>query len=204
MKRILFCFLLVSIISCKTGNVYMSAGAPQALAAHTRVAILPFKVNFSEEYKNISQQGNRQGDWQNQERIAGLDLQKSAFTILTKRAAKKAYNFTVVDFLSTNKALEREGIRFSQIAGYDKAKLARIIGVDAVIYGEAQMTMSMRSFAARNGINCELYLYDAMSNELLWKDKIFEDVSRMGDSPQTLANSALRGLINSIPYVRGR
>lgn len=192
-------FLTINLTSCKTNKGFLAENSNSVLEMHRRVAILPFKVTFNEEYKSMSR-GRKQENWQEQERVAGLDLQKSAFGILAKRASKKKWGFTVQDFLTTNKTLQSENIRFSELKSIDKAKLARLLGVDAVIWGEAEMQFSMRNFASRNGMNTQLQLIDADSGGLVWQNQSFQDISNRMDSPQDLAVRAIQNLIAALPY----
>ena len=192
-------WIFVHLSACKNNQGFLAENANSALEMHKRVAILPFKVTFNEEYKAISR-GRGQGNWQEQERIAGLDLQKSAFNILARRAEKKKWGITVQDFLTTNKTLQSENIRFSELKSIDKGKLARLLGVDAVIWGDAEMQFSMRNFAGRNGMNTQLQLIDADSGGLIWQSQSFQDISNRMDSPQDLAVRAVQNLIGALPY----
>ncbi|MCP9768828.1 hypothetical protein EGI22_12955 [Lacihabitans sp. LS3-19] len=199
-KRFIFLGIFVFMVfSCKTNQATISENGNSIVQMHHRVAVLPFKVIFSDEYKAMSR-GRSQGNWPEQERVAGLDLQKQCFGILSKRAEKKHFGFTVQDFLTTNKALQRENIRFSELQSIDKGKLARLLGVDAVIWGETQMQYSMRNFMARNGMNTMMQLWDAETAGLVWQNTTFTDVSNRMDSPQDLASRSVSNLISSLPY----
>lgn len=191
--------IVINITSCKTNQSFLAENAISALQMHKRVAVLPLKVTFNEEYKSISR-GRGQGNWQEQERIAGLDLQKTTFNILARRAEKKKWGITVQDFLTTNRTLQSENIRFSELKSIDKGKLARLLGVDAVIWGETEMQFSMRNFTDRNGMNTQLQLIDADSGGLLWQNQSFQDISNRMDSPQDLAVRAVQNLIGALPY----
>lgn len=193
-------YFATSIIACTTNRGFTSENANSVASSHHRVAILPFKVSFNDDYKAISRGGKSQGNWQEQERVAGLDLQKTAFNILARRAEKKRLGFTVQDFLTTNKTLQSENIRFSELKSIDKGKLARLLGVDAVIWGETEMQFSMRSYTRRNGMNTQLQLIDANSGELVWQNQSFQDISGRMDSPQDLAVRAVQNLIGALPY----
>ena len=191
--------IVIQLSACKSNQSFLAENANSALEMHKRVAILPFKVTFNEEYKALSR-GRGQGNWQEQERIAGLDLQKSAFKALARRAEKKKWGITVQDFLTTNKTLQSENIRFSELKSLDKGKLARLLGVDAVIWGNAEMQFSMRNFASRNGMNTQLQLIDADSGGLVWTSQSFQDINNRMDSPQDLAVRAVQNLVGELPY----
>jgi hypothetical protein len=188
------------VFSCKVNQVVLAEKEQAAVDTHQRVAILPFKVTFSENYKMNSRQSNRSNTWQEQERVAGLDLQKNCFLLLTKRAAKKQFGITIQDFLTTNKTLEKENVGFSQIKNFDKSTLARMLGVDAVIWGETSMELSQSSWAARNGMKSNMQLYDAQSGNMIWQNDVFQDATNRMDSPQDLAGRNVSTLINTLPY----
>ena len=204
MRGLIICISILLFNACSSSKGYLTAGTESLILQHQRIAILPFKVIFSDDYKAISRGGQRQGNWQEQERVAGLDLQKTCFLNLAKHASKKKWGFTVQDFLTTNKTLEREGIRFSQLTEIDKGVLARKLGVDAVIWGSSNMEVNMRSFASRNGINSHMSLYDAESGSLVWKNSVFENANRQFDSPQYLAETSINQLVRSLPYKAAR
>lgn len=202
MKKIIGITLILgwSLFSCQTQQKLAVENISQYTQSHQRVAILPFKVTFSEAYKNMSQRGRKQGDWREQERVAGLDIQKSAFEILSKRAIKKNYGFTVQDFLTTNKILQSENIRFSELAAAGKGQLARILGVDAVIWGETEMEMDPAGWRNRNGINTTMTLFDAKTEQKIWQQSSFVNAMRRFDTPQSLAESTVSNLIGALPY----
>ena len=202
MKKIIGITLILgwSLFSCQTQQKLVVDNITQFTQTHQRVAILPFKVTFSEAYKNMSQRGKRQGDWKEQERVAGLDLQKSAFSMLSKRANKKNYGITVQDFLTTNKILQSENIRFSELAAAGKGQLARILGVDAVIWGETDMQMDPAGWRNRNGISTTMALFDAKTEQKLWQQSSFADAMRRFDTPQSLSENTVNNLINALPY----
>lgn len=198
-ESVLLFFLIFGVYSCKTNKSFLELNSNPILEKHLRVAVLPFKIIFSEDYKRVSS-GSRQGNWLEQQRVAGLDLQKEAFTILTKRAIKKQWGFTVQDFLTTNKILKKEDIRFSELGAMEKGKLARLLGVDAVLWGETSIEFEMRSFASRNGMNTQVQLFDAESSIMIWKDEVFQQINNRMESPQDLAIRSVANLINSLPY----
>jgi len=195
-------FVLVIVSSCSVHKPFMSDGAAQILAKHHRIAILPFYVSISEDYKK-TQFGNRskgQEYWTEQERLAGIDLQKNTFLRLTKKINKGKFDFTIQDFITTNKTLEKEGIRFSQLRSFEKGTLARILGVDAVIWGESEMDYSTFKMPMNNGITTTFKIFDAETREMVWSNQSFQSISNRMDTPQYLANRSADNLIGTLPY----
>lgn len=202
MKKIIGITFIIALgmFSCQTQQKLAVDNISQYTQTHQRIAILPFKVTFSEAYKAMSQRGRKQDDWKEQERVAGLDLQKSTFEILSKRALKKNFGFTLQDFLTTNKTLQAENIRFSELASIGKGQLARLLGVDAVIWRETEMEMDPAGWRNRNGIETTLALFDAKSEQKIWQQSSFADAMRRFDTPQSLAQNTIQNLVTALPY----
>lgn len=200
-----FAFLLLIASACSVNRPFLADDSTQLLARHQRVAILPFYVTMSEDYKRIlSRRYGTRNDtyWKEQERLAGIDLQKNAFLKLTKKINKGKYTFTVQDFITTNKTLEKEGIRFSQLKSFEKGTLARILGVDAVIWGESDMNLDYTAFQmpAHNGITTTLKIYDGETREMVWSNQSFQGINNRMDSPQYLASRTTDNLLSTLPY----
>lgn len=195
-------FFWVSVTACSVHKPFMSDGAAQILAKHQRIAILPFYVTISEDYKKtqFNYRGKGEEYWNEQERLAGIDLQKNTFLRLTKKINKGKYTFTVQDFITTNKTLEKEGIRFSQLRSFDKGTLARILGVDAVIWGESEMEYSTFKMPMNNGITTTFQIFDAETRGLVWSNQSFQSINNRMDTPQYLANRSADNLIGTLPY----
>lgn len=190
------------IIACQVNRPFLSDDASRMLATHQRIAILPFYVSISEDYKRtqLNYRGKDEAYWKEQERLAGIDLQKNTFMKLTKKINKGKYHFTVQDFITTNKTLEREGIRFSQLRAFEKGTLARILGVDAVIWGESDMDYSNFRMPTNNGITTTLKIFDAQTRLLVWSHQSFQAINGRMDTPQYLANRTADNLIGVLPY----
>ncbi len=207
MKTLISKFSIVVLLalltfSCRVSKPFLSEESAAMLAGHQRIAILPFYVKLSDDYKKgqFNYRNKDEGYWKEQERLAGLDLQRSTFLNLTKKINKGKYHFTVQDFISTNKALEQEGIRFSQLKSYEKGALARILGVDAVIWGESDMEYSNYRMATNNGISTTLQIYDAETSKLVWSNQSFQSINTRMDTPGYLAARTTDNLIGTLPY----
>lgn len=200
MKQIILVIsLMLSLASCKSSQQFTRPDGEARISEHHRVAVLPFQVRFSEDYK----EGMRSTSvpWVEQERIAGIDLQKEAFLTLQKKVTKKKWNITVQDYLTTNRRLEESGISFSRLMAMDKAKVADILGVDAVIYGSSDVEYNFRrGFTGFNGLLTAVHLYDGELNDVIWTNKGKEYLRSGFDSPQDLGRRSVSGLVESLPY----
>lgn len=223
MKKILcFCVLMAGLYSCRSVKPYTLPESETLIHLHKRVAVLPFEVKFSDDYKKVMQNGKI--PWEEQERRAGIDLQRTAFEYLAKRTNKKRLGITVQDFLTTNRALEQSGIPYSQLMVMEKSRIASLLGVDAVIFGRSNVEFNMsslgmgssmlggrvipgfnpfNSFAGVNGIITQMDLFDASAGQKVWGTTDREYIRSRYDSPQDLARRTVSDLIGSLPYKKG-
>jgi hypothetical protein len=206
MKNIITLSIIFFYIAACTNSkpAFLSQNAERAISSHKIVAILPFKVNFSENYKatvKIELRNNSEDYWREQQRLAGLDLQKDLFLMTNKLVEKNRFTVVVQDILSTRKFLQNAGIKFSQIESSDKTELARELGVDAVIWGTSDVNLNLSSFSPNNNsVETQLFLYDSRSGELIWKDHSFQRPSNFSDTPQSLGKQTLNQLVRNLPY----
>jgi hypothetical protein len=197
MKKLSIFFILLSLMNaCTVQKPTKVADIDAFLSEYTQIAILPFKVTFSNDYKTLPSRG-RINDWSEQERVAGLDLQKICLADFSERANKKNWNITAQSHLITNKILADKRVAIIEIPTADKAALAKLLNVDAVLYGSSTMDFSFNSY--RKGMETELSLIDAKTGQLLWKQTFFEDLNNRMDSPQDLAQKSVIALIKNLP-----
>jgi hypothetical protein len=202
MKKLSIFFVLISfLMGCTVQKPVQVAGIDTYLSDYTQIAILPFKVTFSNDYKTLPKRGRTSTDWNEQERVAGLDLQKICLADFSERANKKNWNITAQSHLATNKILADKRIGISEIPTADKAALAKLLNVDAVLYGSSTMDFSFNAY--RKGMETELALIDAKTGQILWKQTFFEDLNNRMDSPQDLAQKSVASLIKSLP-IKGK
>jgi hypothetical protein len=199
MRNILLGMAVLFLSGCAGSARFSHPEGQQRVQNHQRVAILPFKVSFSEVYKQAMREG--QVPWPEQERRAGIDLQRTAFEYLAKRANKKKYSITVQDYKSTNRTLEQMGISYSELLIMDKGQLAQDLGVDAVVFARSEVAFDVHRFSmGMNGIETTMALYDASLGAEVWKQTTREYIRSRFDSPQELGKKSISGLINSLPY----
>ncbi len=203
MKKIVCFFILaVAFYACRSAKPYTLPESEALIGKHQRLAVLPFDVKFSEEYRKMMREGKV--TWEEQERRAGIDLQKTAFESLARRANKKGLGITVQDYLTTNRTLEQSGIPFSQLMVMEKSRIASLLGVDAVIFGHSTVEFSVsRGFTGSNGIRTEMDLFDAYAGQKVWGISDREYIRSRFDSPQDLARRAVSDLVGALPYKKG-
>ncbi|AWV99309.1 hypothetical protein [Arcticibacterium luteifluviistationis] len=206
MKRILTALVVLTYIvtSCASNAPYVSADVQNAISYHQKIAVLPFDVSFNEEYKQ-NRRGRTGADyWREQERLAGLDMQKEFFISVAKQVEKGKFEKVVQDFLTTNRLLESAGVKIYDIPKLDKGELCRVLNVDAVVWGETSIVVNppFGFSSLPGGATTFGNLYDGRTGELLWQKKLSQTPTSRMDTPQRLGAETARQLAKILPYER--
>lgn len=187
---------------CAAPRGTISPNFRQLSANHKEIAILPFYVSM----QNPSRSNNDVltfNPMNEQERQGALDLQRDLFLYLAKQVQKGNIMMRFQDYTRTNKILSENGIRLDQIATMDKAKLANILGVDAVFWGITTVIISRQQMMGpsfRDGVEAELRLFDARSGEMIWNTESSQRPSSPMDTPYRLASNTLNSMARQVPY----
>jgi hypothetical protein len=190
-----FCIIFF-MYSCTVQNKPVNPEIAAYVQAYKKVAVLPFTVSFSEDYKRI--QRSRVKSWDEEARLAGLDLQRSLFEYCTERGNKKDWSVSFLDFIQTNKKLAAAKVHISDIPSLDKSKLARNLEVDAILYGSSVMVYDLTGF--RKGMETAVEMIDAKSGKIIWSEQYFEEINNRMTSPKDLAHSSLRSIVKGLPF----
>lgn len=204
------CFAVISLTACSSSKDFLSDNFANVRNNHKRIAILPFGVQFqnpAEYSKQKSKQIQQQG-FGSREQQASLDAQKELFIDVAKQVEKGRYEIAFQDFNKTNKVLSESGIRLEDIPRQNKADLARLLGVDAVIFGElvikvTQMNnrnMMMPNYRNDDGVETDIKLFDAASGEMLWASQLSNRPNNRMDTPHQLSSSLLNQIAKNLPY----
>ncbi len=198
--------LAVVLSACSAQRDFLSDNFSKASTTHQRVAILPFDVQF-ENPVNKNPNERTQRFFSQQEREASLDTQKELFAYAAKQVQKGRYELAFQDFTKTNSILATSGIRLEDIGKYDKGQMARMLGVDAVIWGQLQIVISrqdrfsmMPSYMGNDGVETNVNLYDAASGELLWKTNLKQRPNNRMDTPHQLTSQLIGQVAKHLPY----
>lgn len=206
MKKLLLIFLgFVGLSSCTVNAPFASSDLAEIANRHERIAILPFQVRFNDEYKQnsgIRGRNTRPEYWTEQERLAGLDMQKEFFVTLAKQVQKGKFEKVIQDFLTTNKLLESAGVKIYDIPKLDKGELSRILNVDAVVWGETYIVVNpMFGFSTSPGGATTIGgLYNGEDGKLLWQKKLTQRPTNRMDTPKSLGSSTAQQLAKLLPY----
>ncbi len=206
-KNFIAIILLAAVLSaCSASRDFLSDNFAKVKTTHQKVAILPFDVQF-ENPANRKPDPRAQKFFSQQEREASLDTQKELFAYAAKQVEKGRYELAFQDFTKTNKILAESGIRLEDLGQQDKGHLARLLGVDAVIWGQLGITITrqnrysmMPSYMGNDGVSTNVNLYDAASGELLWKTSLTQRPNSRLDTPHHMASQLIAQVAKHLPY----
>lgn len=209
-NALIACMLLLT--SCGP-HIYKSPEFETALAKHKTVAILPAEVNILLRPNQSRKLTPEQLD--DMAIKTGYDIQDKMQNWFLRRAEK--YNFTVTfqDVNQTNAKLKQAGIGYRDLRTEDRAKLARILGVDAVIQNRTNMDKPMSEGAAvaagillgvwgsTNSVATTINIHDGKTGKLLWNYD-YEAQGSFGSSPTRLIDNLMRNASKKFPYSTGK
>ncbi len=203
--------LVVLFSACMKPKTFMVDNYQDITSTHQKIAILPFQVNFNKEYKESPyRRGGPRRDanyWVEQERLAALDMQKEMFVQLAGQVEKGRIVKVLQPFTETNNLLAEAGITIYDLPNTNKAKIARVLGVDAIMTGTTDivvyptgMGMGYGFNSRQGGVNTKCEVYDGLAGELIWSDTISERPNSQFDTPSRLAAGTLRQFAKHNPY----
>jgi PBP1b-binding outer membrane lipoprotein LpoB len=218
-NKSIFAFGIVVLIlsGCASSKDFVAENFATIKNTHKKLAILPFEVQFQNplDYSK-RQKGNAiqaRHSYSKQEQEASLDAQKEFFIAVAKQVEKGRYEVAFQDFTRTNKVLAENGIRIEDVKYQNKADLAKLLGVDAIIFGEliikisrpTDRTMSISPVMMENtrfndGVETEVKLFDATSGEMLWSTVLSNQPNNRMDTPHQLSTSLLSQVAKNLPY----
>ncbi|RYU94612.1 hypothetical protein [Emticicia agri] len=206
-KNFIAIILLAAVLSaCSASRDFLSDNFAKVKSTHQKVAILPFDVQF-ENPANRKPDTRAQKFFSQQEREASLDTQKELFAYAAKQVEKGRYELAFQDFSKTNKILAESGIRLEDIGQQDKGQLARLLGVDAVIWGQLGITITrqnrysmMPTYMGNDGVSTNVNLYNAASGELLWKTNLTQRPNSRLDTPHHMSSQLIAQVAKHLPY----
>ncbi len=209
MKNIFIVSFVVLLLASCGPQIYKSAGFDTALAKHKTVAILPAEVNIflrPNQSKNLSPE-----QLQDMAEKTGYDIQDKMQSWFLRRSDKLHYTVTFQDINKTNARLKEEHIEYKDLKTMDRAQLAKILGVDAVIQNRSNMDKPMSEAAAvvlgvlvgawgsTNSVATTININDGKSGDILWKYDYTASGS-IGSSTTRLVDNLMRNASKKFPY----
>lgn len=207
------CYLNLAIVSILlfscSPKIYKSAEFDNALAKHKTVAILPAAVTMQLRPNQAKKMTAEQMDDMAQK--TGMDIQDKMYGWFLRRSDKFHYTVTFQDINKTNALLKSANISYNDLASKDRAELAKILGVDAVIQNRSKMEKPMSEGAAiavgvlvgawgsTNKVETTINIHDGKSGNLLWKYD-YEASGSVGSSTTKLVDALMRNASKKFPY----
>ena len=208
-KSLIVVTLFTAILSaCATSNDFLSENFARVRSTHQKIAILPFDVQF-ENPLNDQNDPKRKKVFSKQEREASLDAQKEFFAYAARQVQKGRYELAFQDFTKTNKVLSENGIKLEDIAHQNKADIAKLLGVDAVISGDLAIRITqidrrspqmMPLNRNNDGVETNVKLFDAASGEMLWSTTLSQRPNNQMDTPHHLSSQLIEQVAKHLPY----
>ena len=172
------------------------------------VALLPFDVSI-----NLRElpEGLTEEDLRAQERDEAYAFQRQLYTEFLRRYARGQYTVQFQDVDTTNVLLNRADVDYRAIySSYTKDELAGILGVAAVVSGgigrsrplgtgAAIATTNLFGVGTTNHVEASMTVHDGNDGTLLWSYD-HEVAGGLGSTPESVAESLMRGVARSFPY----
>ena len=206
-KLLLFSLICFTLVSCGP-QIYKATSFSEVSANHEVVAILPFDVTI--ESRRLPK-GVTVEMVQDQQRDYGYGIQGDVYGYLLREMSKDRYTVRFQDVSKTNALLTDAGISDKALRLKSKDELCKLLGVDAVISGQAIMSKPMSDGAAiavgllvgawgsTNTVNTTITIHEAAAGELMWKYDYVASGS-VGSSRQALTNALMRNSSKKFPY----
>ena len=189
-------------------QVFESPKLTEAVKSHKLVAILPFSCTMSYKKlpKNYSVEGNR-----DKEKAMATSIQSSMYTFLLRKAKNYTVDFQDVD--KTNVLLKKAKM-VDSLDNFTKDEIAKVLGVDAVIYGKYENEQSKSESGAivtavlfgglgsKTGAGAlTMAINDGKSGDLLWR--FFKSMSdSVFTSTDELIDRMMRKVSRNFPYTK--
>ncbi len=204
---ITICFIGISTALAQK-QIYESPKLKDAIKTHKTVAILPFLVTikYKKLPKDYSPEDNKLKELQ-----YGKSIQSSMFTYLLRKADN--YTVTFQDVEKTNALLTKYKM-IDSLGAHTKDEVAKILGVDAVIFGTyttattrseggaIATTILFGTWASKTGDNdLTLQIANGADGDLLWRYSKRMDESLFASTDDVIERQ-MRKLSRNFPYVK--
>jgi hypothetical protein len=208
-KYLLLTVTLVGVLMSCGPKIYKSASFDNALAKHKTVAVLPADVTVQlrpNEAKKLTTE-----QIADMAQKTGYDIQDKMYSWFLRRSDKFQYTVSFQDVNRTNALLKDAGITYADLATKDRAEIAKILKVDAVLQNRSRMEKPMSEGAAvavgllvgawgnTNKVETTINIHDAQSGNLLWKYD-YEASGSVGSSTTKLVDALMRNAAKKFPY----
>lgn len=209
MKQLLFA-AIASIVFVSCGpQIYKSTEFSNALTKHKTVAILPADVSM--QLRPNQAKGMTQEQMNDMVTKTAYDVQEKMYGWFLRRSDKFHYTVSFQDVTRTNAKLKEAGLTYQDLKTTDRAKLAKLLEVDAIMQDRMNMEKPMSEGAAvavglligawgnTNKVATTINIHDGASGNLLWKYD-YEASGSVGSSTTRLVDALMRNATKKFPY----
>jgi hypothetical protein len=210
MKNLATLAVLVSLCFAACGpTIYKSPDFADVRARHKMVAILPADVTIKLRPNEAKKMSADQVEDLTEK--TGFNVQDKMYGWLLRKSEKYHYTVTFQDVTRTNALLKQANIRYQDLKSTDRAALAKILGVDAVIQDNLRMEKPMSDGAAvavgilvgawgsTNKVETTINIHDGKSGGLMWKYD-YEASGSVGSSSERLVDDLMSNASRKFPY----
>ncbi|MBR9919816.1 MAG: hypothetical protein GYB31_03190 [Bacteroidetes bacterium] len=189
-------------------TVYLAPSFDSATASHDVIALIPFDVVFTSD--KIREETPQEVVWE-MEANTGYAMQDEAFSYLLNEISRGRVNIELQDIERTNRILADQGLSYIDLRSIPKEELSKMLGVDAVITGKAEVDKPFDEAAAAalgivfgvwtatNTVQTTLNLHNGVDGKLLWRYDYAASGS-VGSSTETLTRALMRNASKRFPY----
>ncbi len=210
MKRQIVQTLLMGLLFASCGpKIYKSSEFDTALAKHKTVAILPADVT-TELRPNQAKKVTAEQIAEMNEKTS-YEIQDKMYSWFLRRSGKFNYTVTFQDVTRTNALLKQAGVNYADLVLKDRAEIAKLLGVDAVLQDKTKMEKPMSDGASAaigllvgvwgntNKIYTTINIHDGKTSGLLWKYD-YEASGSVGSSSTKLVDALMKNAAKKFPY----
>lgn len=211
MKKTLFfitiCLIVLNASAQSSKQIFESPKMKDAIKTHKTVAILPFivSITYKKPPKGFDYAANKE-----QELKLGKSIQSSMYTYLLRKGSDYTVDFQDVE--KTNVLLKKYKLADS-LDSHTKDEVAKLLGVDAVIYGSyaqestkseagAIVTTALFGFGGKTGDgSIIMQIANGSDGETIWRY-----TKRMNESLWTstddVVEKQMRKISRNFPYAK--
>lgn len=209
MKSLFSLAVLTALLIGCGPKIYQSSDFSDALARHKSVAILPAEVTMQLRPNEAKKMSLEQLD--DLATKTGYDIQEKMYGWFLRKGSKYNYTVKFQDVTKTNSLLKDAGISYRDLKTTDRAKLAKLLGVDAVLQDRTTMEKPMSEGAAvavgvlvgswgtTNKVQTTINIHDGTSGELLWNYE-YQASGSVGTSSTQLVDALMKNASKRFPY----
>lgn len=196
------------LVSCGP-QIYKSTEFSSALTKHKTVAILPAEVTI--QLRPNQAKGMTAEQMEDLRLKTAYEVQEKMQGWFLRRGEKFNYTVSFQDVIKTNAKLKEAGISYADLSTTDRSKIAKVLGVDAVMQDRMSMEKPMSEGAAvavgllvgawgnTNKVNTTINIHDGTSGNLLWKYDYTASGS-VGSSTTRLVDALMKNATKKFPY----